>query len=159
MALAERIRKAEPCRLLLDGQEVEWRLVRSATAEKLRIKVGPDGVVVVLPKGRADREASVFVSSQSAWVAEQLARIRQLHALRRPSVRDDEHILFRGDTVAVRVVRSQTWRAPNKVAIEHDAITVTCKPGKRRLPAHWNTGCANRRAKASSGISRNLVTV
>ena len=55
--------------------------------------------------------------------------------LRRPSVRDDEHILFRGNPVAVRVVCSQTWRAPNKVAIEHDAITVTCKPGSKTAPA------------------------
>jgi predicted metal-dependent hydrolase len=135
MALVETIRKAEPHRLLLDGQEVEWRLVRSPRAKKLRIKVGPDGVVVVLPEGRNDREAAAFISNQRAWVAEQLARVRQLHALRRPSARDSERILFRGDMVAVRVVRSQAWRAPNKVAIEHDAITVTCKPGSKTAPA------------------------
>lgn len=133
MALAE-IRAAEPHRLLLDGQEVEWRLVRSPTAKKLRIKVGPDGIVVVLPEGRDDREATAFVCNQRAWVAEQLLRIRQLHALRRPSARN-EHMLFRGDTVALRVVRSQTWRAPNKVAIERDAITVTCKPASKTAPA------------------------
>jgi predicted metal-dependent hydrolase len=135
MALAETIRKAEPHRLLLDGQEVEWRLVRSQTAKKLRIKVGPDGVVVVLPEGRDDREATAFISTQRAWIAEQLVRVRQLHALRRPSVRDDEHILFRGDPVAVRIVSSQTWRAPNKVAIEHGGITVICKPGSKTAPA------------------------
>src|ERR1700722_4229295 len=89
MALAEAIRAAERHRLLLDGQEVEWRLVRSARAKKLRIKVGPVGVVVVLPKGRDDREASAFVNNPRAWVAEQLARVRQLQTLRRPSVRGD----------------------------------------------------------------------
>jgi predicted metal-dependent hydrolase len=134
MALAETIRTAELHRLLLDGQEVEWRLVRSPTAKKLRIKVGPDGIVVVLPEGRDDREATGFISNQRAWVAEQLVRVRRLDALRRPSARDDEHILFRGDTVAVRVVRSQTWRAPNKVAIAHGAITVTCNPGSKTAP-------------------------
>jgi predicted metal-dependent hydrolase len=105
MALAETFRTAQSHSILLDGQEVEWRLVRSPTAKKLRIKAGPDGIVVVLPEGRDDREASVFVRNQRVWVAEQLKRIRQLHALRCPSVRDDEHILFRGETVAVRVVR------------------------------------------------------
>jgi predicted metal-dependent hydrolase len=135
MALAETIRTAEPHRLLLDGQEVEWRLVRSPTAKKLRIKIGPNGVVVVLPEGRDDREATAFISSQRAWVAEQLARIRQLDVLRRPSAQNDEHILFRGDTVAVRVVRSQTWPAPNKVAIVRDTITVTCKSGGKTAPA------------------------
>ena len=49
--------------------------MRSPTAKKLRIKVGPDGVVVVLPEGRDDREASVFVSNQRVWVAEQLERV------------------------------------------------------------------------------------
>jgi predicted metal-dependent hydrolase len=135
MALAETIRTAEPHQLLLGGQKVEWRLVRSPTAKKLRIKVGPDGVVVVLPEGRDDREASAFVNNQRVWVAEQLARVRQLQTLRRPSVRDDEQILFRGDTVAVRVVRSQTWRAPNRVAFEHNRITITCKPENKTEPA------------------------
>jgi predicted metal-dependent hydrolase len=135
MAVAETIRTAERHRLLLDGQEVEWRLVRSPTAKKLRIKVGPEGVVVVLPEGRDEREATAFISNQRAWVAEQLVRIRQLRALRRPSARDDAHILFRGNKVAVRVVHSPKWRAPNKVAIEHDAITVTCMPGNKTAPA------------------------
>jgi predicted metal-dependent hydrolase len=134
MALAESVRIAESHSILLEGQEVEWRLVRSPTAKKLRIKVGTDGVVVVLPQGRDDREASVFVSNQRAWVAAQLKRISQLHALRRPSVRDDQSILFRGETVAVRVVRSLGWRAPNKIAIEHNAITITCKPGSNTAP-------------------------
>jgi predicted metal-dependent hydrolase len=135
MALAEAIRTAERHRLLLDGQEVEWRLVRSPRAKKLRIKVGPDGVVVVLPEGRDDREAAAFISNKRAWVAEQLVQVRQLRALRRPSARDDAHILFRGDAVAVRVVCLPTWRAPNKVTIEHDAITVTCMPGSKTAPA------------------------
>lgn len=134
MALAERIRATEPHRLLLDGQEVEWRLVRSSRAKKLRIKVGPDGICVVLPDGRNDREAAAFVIDQCAWVSEQLARVRQLRALRRPSARDSKHILYRGETMALRVVRSQTWRAPNKVGIEQDAVTITCKPGSKTAP-------------------------
>jgi predicted metal-dependent hydrolase len=108
--------------------------VRSPSAKKLRIKVGPDGVVVVLPQGRDDREATAFISNQRVWVAEQLVRIRQLHAVRRPSARDEAQILFQGETVAVRVVHLQTWRAPNKVAVEHDAITVTCMPGSKTTP-------------------------
>jgi predicted metal-dependent hydrolase len=157
MALAETIRTANQNRLLLDGQEVEWRLVRSATAKKLRIKVGPVGVIVVLPKGRDHREASAFVNSQRAWVAEQVARVRQLNALRRPFVRENEPILFRGDTLTVRVVRSQTWRAPNKVAIEHDAITVTCKPGGDTAPDRSLENWLRRQAREC--IERNIAEV
>jgi predicted metal-dependent hydrolase len=147
MALVEKIRTAESHRLLFDGQELEWRLARSSTAKKLRIKVGLDGIVVVLPKGRDDREATAFISNQRAWVAEQLVRIRQLHALRRPSVRDAAHILFRGDTVVVRVVHSQTWRAPNRVAIDHDAITVTCMPGSKTAPVRSLENWLRKRAR------------
>jgi predicted metal-dependent hydrolase len=157
MTLAETIRAGERHRLLLDGQEVEWRLVRSATAKKLRIKVGPVGVVVVLPKGRDDREASAFVNNQRAWVAEQLARVRQLNALRRPFVQEHEPILFRGVTLAVRVVHLQTWRAPNKVAIEHDAITVTCKPGGKTAPARSLENWLRRQAREC--IERNIAEV
>jgi len=134
MALAETIRNAESHRLRLDGEAVEWLLVRSPTAKKLRIKVGPAGVIVVLPKGRDDREAKAFVSNHRGWVAKQLERMRQLHASRRALAQDGEHILFRGNRVAVRTVRSERWRAPNKVAIEHDAITVTCKPHSKTAP-------------------------
>jgi predicted metal-dependent hydrolase len=136
---------------------VEWRLRRSPTAKKLRIKVGPVGVVVVLPKGRDEREASAFVNNQRAWVAEQLARVRQLNALRRPFVREHEQILFRGDTLAVRVVHSQTWRAPNKVAIEHDAITVTCKPGSKTAPARSLENWLRKQAREC--IERNIAEV
>jgi predicted metal-dependent hydrolase len=147
MALAE-TRTAESHRLLLDGQEVEWRLVRSPTAKKLRIKVGPDGVVVVLPEGRDDREAAAFIRNERAWVAEQLERIRQLRAVRRPSARDDAHTLFRGDIVVVRVVHSQTWRAPNKVAFERGAITVTCKPHSKTAPARSLENWLRKQARA-----------
>lgn len=135
MASAERMRTAETRRLTLDGEEVEWRLVRSPRAKKLRIKAGPDGVVVVLPEGRDAQEATAFVSNQRAWLSEQLVRISELHALRRPSRQDEANILFRGQAMAVRVVRSQTWRAPNKVAIEHGAIVLTCKLDSRTTPA------------------------
>lgn len=126
MALAEKIRTAEPQRILLNGQEVEWRLVRSPTAKKLRIKVGLDGVKVVLPEGRDSREAVAFVADNHVWLAEQLERTHKLLAARRPEKRADGCIAFRGDDVAVRVVRSDGWRAPNKVALDSGAITITC---------------------------------
>ncbi|MBZ0224047.1 MAG: M48 family metallopeptidase [Dokdonella sp.] len=126
MALADAPHTDVPQRLLLDGQEVEWRLVRSAAAKKLRIKVGPDGVKVVLPEGRNSREAAAFVADNRDWVIEQLERTRKLLAARRPEKRADGCIAFRGETAAVRVVRAEEWRAPNKVALEDGVITITC---------------------------------
>lgn len=135
MPLAEKIRAAELHHLLLDGQKVEWRLVRSSAAKKLRIKVGPDGVVVVLPEGREACEATTFISEQRTWVSEQLARIRRLHELRRPVARDEGRILFRGESVPVCVLRSDNWHAPNKVMLTNGTITITCRPNSKTLPA------------------------
>ena len=73
--------------------------------------------------GRARRPGGRGLRRKSAGVGSRATETdSSMHALRRPSVRDDEHILFRGETVAVRVVRSQTWLAPNKIAYraQHD---------------------------------------
>ncbi|MDR1854644.1 MAG: M48 family metallopeptidase [Azoarcus sp.] len=128
MALVELARTDAPHCLLLNGQEVEWRLVHSSAAKRLRIKVGPDGVKVVLPEGRDSREAAAFVADNRGWVAEQLERTRRLLAARRPANRADGRIAFRGNEVAVRILHSDDWRAPNKVALDDGAITITCAP-------------------------------
>lgn len=161
MALAEKIRAAEPHRLLLDGQEVEWRLVRSPAAKKLRIKVGPEGVVVVLPHGREAWEATAFLSDQRAWLGEQLTRIRRLNELRRPAARDDGHILFRGESVPVRVLYSDHWHAPNKVALSDGAITITCRPNSKTPPErsleNWLRKQARERiAKHLAGLEKGV---
>ena len=115
-----------PQHLLIDGQQVPWRLVRSQAAKKLRIKVGPDGVQVVLPQGRDSGEATAFIAEHRDWVAEQLERTRKLLAARRPEKRVDGCIAFRGESVPVRVVRAQDWRAPSKVVLDEGVITITC---------------------------------
>lgn len=117
--------------LVLDDQVIEWRLVRSSAAKRLRIKVGPDGVVVVLPDGRDGGEAAAFVASNQAWVAEQLARTRKLQAARRPQIRTKGQIWLRGELVDVRVLHSAQWRGPNKVSLDGGVITITCKQESR----------------------------
>ncbi|MBC3493632.1 M48 family metallopeptidase [Pseudomonas taiwanensis] len=131
MALANVARVDPPQRLLLDGQELEWRIVRSPSAKKLRIKVGPNGIQVVLPEGRDSREAAAFITDNQAWVAEQVERTRKLLAARRPVKRANGHISFRGKDVAVRVIRSDGWRASNKAALDNGAITITCAPDNK----------------------------
>jgi predicted metal-dependent hydrolase len=129
MPPAEAIRNHALQRILVDGQEVECRLVRSKAAKKLRIKVKPDGIDIVVPEGRDSLEAVAFVSENQAWVVEQLERARQLRALRRPDKWMNGQILFRGEPVPVNVVRSDLWRAPNKVVLHDGAISVTCGLG------------------------------
>lgn len=141
MASAETIHTDAPQRLLLDGQEVEWRLVRSSAAKKLRIKVGLDGIKVVLPEGRDSSEAAAFVADNRDWVAEQLERTHKLLAARRPERCANGRIAFRGEIVAVSVVCSDDWHGPNKVALDGATITITCARGSktpaRRSLENW----------------------
>lgn len=129
MPPAEAIRACALQRILLDGQEVECRFVSSKAAKKLRIKVKPDGIDVVVPEGRDNQDAVTFVSENQAWVVEQLERARQLRGVRRPDKRMNGQILFRGEPAPVNVIRSDLWRAPNKVVLQDGVISVTCGPG------------------------------
>jgi predicted metal-dependent hydrolase len=131
MPPAEAIRACVLQRILLEGQEVECRFTRSKAAKKLRIKVRPEGIEVVVPESRDCQEAVTFVSQNQTWVVEQLARARRLRALRRPEKRALGKILFRGEPVAVRVARSNHWQAPNKVVFNGGVISIICGPGSR----------------------------
>lgn len=110
--------------LRLGSQEVECRLVRSDAARKLRLRVCPEHVEVVLPTGRELHEALAFAAENLPWLAAQWERARGLRLLRRP-VRSSHHVLFRGEPTSVRLLRSARWLAPNKVELDGDAITIT----------------------------------
>lgn len=110
---------------MLDEQNVECRFVHSPTATKLRIKVRPDSLEVIVPEGRDTAEGAEFVFENRAWVIEQLERARQLLSVRRPDKRMRGQVLYRGEVVQVNVVKSDTWQAPNKVVFEAGAIVIT----------------------------------
>ena len=118
-----------------DGQPVAYRLVSSATATKLRIRVKPSGIEVVLPAGRKAAEAQAFIRDNQVWVLTQLARARELRAARRPAQRLIGQVLFRGESLPVTVQRSSGWLAPNKVVLEGGALCITCRLGAPTPPA------------------------
>lgn len=102
--------------------------MHSAAAKKLRIKVGPDGVKVLLPEGRQVSEAEEFIAKNRAWVAEQLDRTHRMMAIRRPKEPVESCVLYRGESVRVVVVQDEHRRAPNQVLMEGDVITITAGP-------------------------------
>lgn len=134
MALAEVMSSGGQPTILLGGKAVGYRLVPSRAARKLRIKVKPDGIEVVVPEGRTGDEALAFVAANQGWVVEQLARARRLAALRRPEKRSHGQVLFQGESVPVQVIRSEGWRAPNRVLLEDGRISITCAPGSSTSP-------------------------
>lgn len=126
MAVAEVMGARGQSTILLGGKAVECRLVPSRAARKLRIKVKPHGIEVVVPEGRTSEEALAFVIANQDWAVEQLARARGLAALRRPETLSLGQLLFQGESVPVRVIRSEGWRAPNRVMLERSGILITC---------------------------------
>lgn len=126
MRPAEHIEHCTRQHILLNGQDVEYRIVHSQAAKKLRIKVRLDGIDVVVPADRENQEAIAFVTENRDWVIEQLERARTLRALRRPEKKRPGMLLFGGEMIPVNVVRSDSWRAPNKIVMQNEGIALTC---------------------------------
>lgn len=126
MALAEAMGAGEKSTILLGGKAVEYRLVPSRAARKLRVKVKADGIDVIVPEGRTGAEALAFVVANQKWVVEQNARAQTLVALRRPATQRQGRLLFLGEAVPVHVIRSEGWHAPNRVTLVDGRISITC---------------------------------
>lgn len=43
-------------------------------------------------------------------------------------------MLYQGGSVPVQVIRSEGWRAPNRVLLEDGRISITCAPGRSTSP-------------------------
>ena len=84
---------------------MDFRVVRSRTAKKLRLRVGLDGVEVVQPHSRSGPEVFAFLEQHRTWVFDQMARIERLRVVRRPQKRSRSEILFRGEPTRVRIAR------------------------------------------------------
>lgn len=131
----------------MDGKPVECRLVPSLTAHKLRIKVKPNVVEVIVPAGRTAEEALAFVMANEAWTNEQLVRSHRLAALRRPEKRIPGHLPFRGETVRVHLISSEEWRAPNRVISEKGLISIICARRSPTPPARSLENWLRRQAR------------
>ncbi|TCT21208.1 M48 family metallopeptidase [Thiobaca trueperi] len=161
MPPAEAIHENDVRGLLLAGREVCCRFVRSKAARKLRIKVHPDEVEIVVPQGRGIAEGLAFVLEHQTWVVEQLERARQLQGVRRPEQRLTGQILYRGEEVPVKVVRLASWRGPNRVALEHGTIWITSGTTPRLRPSqsleNWLRKQARRRIEQALAVATKQV--
>ena len=104
-----------PCEIELNGQRVEYHLVRSKSAQKLRVKAGMQGIVVVLPAAREVVEAETFLRNNEVWIRGQLARIEQLRGARRPEISHENMLLYRGEPTAVCMVETPYQRGPARI--------------------------------------------
>jgi predicted metal-dependent hydrolase len=115
----------------LCGRTVNYRLINSKSARKLRVRVGVGGVEVVQPVAREDGEMALFLRRNESWIVEQLDRVERFRKVRRPQTQCAVEILYRGEPTLVEAKDAPHWRGSNKVTLENGRIVITSGPSSR----------------------------
>lgn len=157
MSRADALKSSTQHRLRLGGRLVEYRLIGSRSATKLRVRVGPNGVEVVQPGSRNREEVAEFLLRNEIWILSQLERTQRMRGVRRDLQRAVGEILFRGEQTRVRIEATQSRASGNAVRFADGEIIVergvqSCTSVARSLE-RWL------RAEAREGINRHLETV
>ena len=114
----------------LGGRAVAYTVTVSPKATKARIRVGPGGIVVVLPRATPRGRAAEFLAEQAGWVLAQLDRLEQLGSIRPPTPGPDcGTVLFRGERVPVRVAAEDTRRTFAAVGWDDGGLAVRVPRG------------------------------
>jgi predicted metal-dependent hydrolase len=108
----------------LAGRRVDYHLVQSKTAQKLRVRVGLNGVEVVRPLNKDTQELETFLEDNQDWIINQLDRTERLSSIRKPLKRMTGEILFRGMPTPVQVEKHSQRRRTNKVVLENGSLTI-----------------------------------
>ena len=119
----------------LGGRKVDYRLIRSKAARKLRVRVGLAGVEVVQPEARDAVEIEAFLLANGEWITCQLKRIECFRSVRKPQRRGAEEILYRGTPTPVRVEDIARCQGTNKVVFEHGVLVIMRGRRSRTPPA------------------------
>jgi len=128
------MKRISPHTIVLGLRCVDYRLVNSKTARKIRIRVGPNGVEVIKPAAREPNEVAKFLRVNKPWILSQLSRMDRLGRIRRVEHRRNGEILFRGHPTKVRVEIARGRRRENQVFVQDSNIVI--KRGARsKIPA------------------------
>jgi len=111
-------------RIRLGGRRIDYRVVCSKAATKLRVRVGLDGVEVVQPAARTGEEVSAFLDRNAAWVLDQLRRVESLHRVRRPTRIRPGSLLFLGEPTQIRIETTDTRARGNAVSFANGEIVI-----------------------------------
>jgi len=107
----------------IGGRRVDYVLVASRTARKLRLRVGLNGVEVVRPANRTETEVSAFLDQNEDWILDQLKRVERLRKIRLAE-RCAGKILFRGEHTKIRVEETAARSRGNVVSFVDGEIVV-----------------------------------
>lgn len=152
------MKAAKRYQVALGGKRVEYRLVRSKSARKLRVRVGISGVEVVKPEARQAEEVSKFLHANEEWIVGQLERIENYRGVRRPERQYANEILYRGKQTPVHVEYvAQRRSRTNQVTYYQDRIVITTGSESRITPAKSLENWLRKQARGE--IERQLHTV
>ena len=137
---------------------VDYRVVRSKAARKLRVRVGPDGVDVVQPLSRNGQDVTEFLAANGHWVVEQLDRAKRLRGLRRAPNRASGEILFRGAPTRVCIAATASRAAGNTVCLSDGEIIVSRGAGSQTPVARSLESWLRREARRAIGDHLEAIT-
>lgn len=143
-------------RISLAGRQVDFKLVCSRSASKLRVRVGTSGVEVVRPKARDEEAVKSFLLTNGLWIINQLDRIERFRGIRRAKELNGQ-ILFRGEPVRVRVATHSDRKGPTQIFVQAGEIclerSASCKTPASRSLENWF------RKEARKSISNHLERI
>lgn len=140
--------------ITLAGRKVDYRIIRSRTAKKLRVRVGPNGVEVLQPAARAIGDVCGFLHANGDWICGQLARVASLRGERKAGRCRAGELLYRGEPTPVHVERDPR-RGSNRVIFEQGKIRILS--GSTTPPARTLENWLRRQARTE--VEQQLATV
>lgn len=152
------MRAASQHQIELAGRRIDYRVVHSKAARKLRVRVGPHGIEVVQPVGRNGDDVSAFLNRNEAWILDQLQRVERLSTVRRPETRQIDEILFRGEPTKVRVETTETRARGNLVEFTNGAIVVRRGTASQTLVTYSLENWLRKQARAEFELQLAAVT-
>lgn len=108
----------------LCGRKVDYLLVQSKFARKLRVRVGVKGVEVLRPDKRKPEDVTSFLHANGEWIISQLERVERFRLVRKPKLNNECEILYRGEPTAVVVEDIARRQGTNKVIFEPGRILI-----------------------------------
>jgi predicted metal-dependent hydrolase len=156
MGWAEAMRVGDHHQIKLAGRRIEFRLVPSRSARRLRLRVGFGGIEVLQPPGRTDDDVSSFLVQNQEWLLDQLRRVERLRKVR-VADRWEGEILFRGERTRVRIEAAAAPLRRNLVTEVDGEIVVRRGSGSRTQVARSLENWLRRQARTE--IERELETV
>lgn len=141
----------------LGNRRVDYRVVRSKVARKLRLRVGPNGVEVVQPAARNGKDVCAFMSRNEVWILDQLQRVERLSSMRRPTQRRTGEILFRGEPTHLRIETKGVRARGNAIRFAKGEITIRRGLGSSTPVARSLENWFRKRARKK--IERHLAVI